>query len=90
MVTAISPCEQPAAQPATERWLSAAAEAQCRLQNSPYPSHRRLRCSFRAGVLIVQGRVSSYYLRQMAMALLADLDGVDQFVDRVVVIDKGV
>ena len=81
MATAISSCGSPA-QPAGP-WLSAGIEAQRRLQNSPYPAHRHLRCSVRAGVLIVQGRVSSYYVRQMVWPLVADLDGVDQFVDRV-------
>ncbi|HEX7449716.1 MAG TPA: BON domain-containing protein [Pirellulales bacterium] len=82
MVTAISSRRSSTA----GQWPATAAEAQRRLQNSPYPSHRRLHCSFRAGVLIVHGRVSSYYLRQMAFALVADLDGVDQFVDRVEVV----
>lgn len=52
----------------------------------PYPAHHRLRCSFRAGVLVVQGRVSSYYMRQMVWALVADLEGIDEFVDRVEVV----
>lgn len=82
MVTAISSRRQST----VGQWPSTGSEAQRRLQNSPYPAHRRLRCSFRAGVLIVQGQVSSYYLRQMAMALVADLDGVDQFVDGVEVV----
>ncbi|MGH7140441.1 MAG: hypothetical protein ACREHD_32300 [Pirellulales bacterium] len=83
MVTALSSCRPPP----TSRGPSTGAEAQRRLQNSPYPAHHRLRCSFRAGVLIVQGQVSSYYMRQMAWALVADLDGIDQFVDRVEVVE---
>lgn len=85
MVTAASSRLQSPAQPAGQ-WLHAGAEAQRRLQCSSYPAHRRLRCSFRAGVLIVQGRVPSYYVRQLALALVADLDGVDQFVDRLEVV----
>lgn len=84
MVTAFSSSSR--RQSTAAHWPATGVEAQRRLQNSPYPSHRRLRCSFRAGVLIVQGQVSSYYLRQMAWALVADLDGVDQFVDRVEVV----
>lgn len=82
MVTAISSRRPPPA-PLAGRGYSTGAEAQHRLENSPYPAHRRLQCDFRAGVLIVQGQVSSYYLRQMAWALVADLDGIDRFVDRV-------
>ncbi|HVX12761.1 MAG TPA: BON domain-containing protein [Pirellulales bacterium] len=63
-------------------------QARHRLQASPYPSHRQLRCSFRDGVLTVDGHVSSYYLRQMAWALLADLEAVEEFVDHIEVADQ--
>lgn len=85
MVTAISSRRPPPA-PVVGRRCSTGAEAQRRLQNSPYPSHRRLHCDFRAGVLIVRGQVSSYYLRQMVWALVGDLDGMDRFVDRIEVL----
>lgn len=61
---------------------SVVAEAHRRLQRSSYPSHRRLECRFHGGVLTIQGRVPSYYLRQIAWALVADLRGIDEFVDR--------
>jgi osmotically-inducible protein OsmY len=64
-----------------------AEQAERCLQSSSYPSHRALRCSFRNGVLTLRGRVSSYYLRQMACALVANLEGVDQVVDRMEVVE---
>ena len=85
MVTAIS-SRRPPPFPLAGRRHSTCAEAQRRLQNSPYPAHRRLRCDFRAGVLIVRGQVSSYYLRQMVWALVGDLDGMDRFIDRIEVL----
>jgi osmotically-inducible protein OsmY len=57
-------------------------EAQERLRHSSYPSHRGLRCRFREGVLTLEGRVSSYYVRQTACALVADIEGVECVVDR--------
>lgn len=46
------------------------------LRDSSYPALRRLSCCYDAGVLIIQGRVSSYYLKQMAQTLLGRLSGV--------------
>lgn len=74
---------EPAAKPG-----SVVDQANRRLQRSPYLSHRRLRCSFREGVLTLDGRVSSYYLRQMAWALVADLEGIAEFVDRIEVANE--
>ena len=67
---------------------SVAEQVQRRLETSPYPLHRHLRCTFRNGVLTLHGRVSSYYLRQMAWALVADLKNIEEFVDRIEVADK--
>lgn len=64
-----------------------AVEAERRLKQSSYPSHRGLRCGFRDGVLTLEGRVSSYYSRQMACAMVSDLEGVECVVDRMEVIE---
>lgn len=68
--------------------LSVAAEAQRRLQQSSYPSHRRLECRFHGGVLTIQGRVPSFYLRQVAWALVTGVRGIDEFVDQMEVDQK--
>jgi hypothetical protein len=67
---------------------SVAEQIYRRLQTSPYPLHRNLRSTFRNGVLTLHGRVSSYYLRQMAWALVADIEGLEEFVDRIEVADE--
>lgn len=64
-----------------------AAEAERCLHKSSYPSHRGLRCAFRDGVLTLEGRVPSYYSRQMACALVANLEGVESVVDRMEVVE---
>ncbi|HET6881619.1 MAG TPA: BON domain-containing protein [Pirellulales bacterium] len=72
---------------ASPRSSAIVAQAERRLQASSYPSHRCLRCSFREGVLTIEGRVSSYYLRQLACALVVNLEGVERVVDRMEVME---
>lgn len=84
-VLAVSP-PRPLYQP-LPRPSSVVAAAERRLQASSYPSHRKLQCDYRAGVLTLHGCVSSYYLRQMACALVADLEGIEELVDRIEVVE---
>jgi len=49
------------------------AAAQARLRHSPYVPLRNVQCSFFDGVLILWGRVPSYYLKQIAQSLMSDL-----------------
>jgi osmotically-inducible protein OsmY len=52
--------------------LSAAS----RLQRSGYAALRRIACAVEGGVLHLHGCVPSHYLKQVAQALVADVDGV--------------
>jgi hypothetical protein len=52
--------------------------AKSRLQQSPYPEVRNVSCEVRDGVLLLSGRVSSYYFKQLAQTLVADANGVMQ------------
>ena len=52
--------------------LSAAS----RLQRSGYAALRGVGCAVEGGVLHLQGCVPSHYLKQLAQALVADVDGV--------------
>ena len=56
----------------------AAAVAKSRLQQSSYPEVRNVSCEVRDDVLILSGRVSSYYFKQLAQALVADANGAMQ------------
>jgi hypothetical protein len=47
------------------------------LQSSGYSALRGLRCEVTDSVVIVQGVVSSYFLKQMAQTVLRQLDGVE-------------
>jgi osmotically-inducible protein OsmY len=56
--------------------------AESRLRRSAYPALQRLSCDFRAGVLTLRGRLPSYYLKQVALAVVATVDGVEHIVDQ--------
>lgn len=49
-----------------------------RLQSSGYAALRRLQCEVTEGVVIVQGVVASYFLKQMAQTLIQQLDGIQR------------
>jgi osmotically-inducible protein OsmY len=53
------------------------ARATQRLQESSYPSVRRVVCEFHGGMLTLRGRVSSYYLKQIAQTLILGMKGVE-------------
>jgi hypothetical protein len=58
-----------------------AHEAECRLHNSAYSSLRDVHCTCHHGVLIITGRVPSYYVKQVAQSLVRTLDQVDEVVN---------
>ena len=50
---------------------------------SHYRTIRQLRCEFAGGVLTISGRLSSFYLKQLAQTLVRGIDGVEQIVNEV-------
>jgi osmotically-inducible protein OsmY len=56
---------------------SVAVVAAARLRQAPYLELRHVNCYFHCNILSLQGQVSSYYLRQMAQALIQGLEGVE-------------
>jgi osmotically-inducible protein OsmY len=65
------------------------AAAQSRLRNSGYYELYLVSLEFHAGVLSLQGRVSSYYLKQVAQTLILGLDGVVELNNRLEVAATG-
>jgi hypothetical protein len=57
-------------------------EARKMLQSSSHYFLRTVQCEFDGGVLTVRGRVPTFYLKQLAQALLARVPGVDRLVNR--------
>ncbi len=64
--------------------------AQDCLRRSPYPAVRRVSCEYCEGVLVLRGRLPSYYHKQVAQEAVARLEGVTGIVNEVeVVIEPG-
>jgi hypothetical protein len=60
-----------------------ASLAEFRLRSSSFPQLRAVRCDFHEGVLTLRGKVSSFYITQMAQALAARIPGVEEVVNRI-------
>ncbi|MDH3718625.1 MAG: BON domain-containing protein [Planctomycetota bacterium] len=57
---------------------------------SPYVELRRMGCEYRNGVLTLRGRVTSYYLKQLAQTLAMQMEGVQMVNNRLVVAEVAV
>ena len=64
------------------------SEANEVLQNSQYPELKHITCEFAGGVLILRGRVRSYFMKQMAQESLRNFDGVDHISNAIRVADR--
>jgi osmotically-inducible protein OsmY len=63
------------------RYLAEAAMA--RLRTNPYPTIRRVSCECDdQGVLVLRGRLPTYYQKQLAQEAVARLPGVTQVVNQ--------
>lgn len=62
---------------------SVESEAQHLLAQSNYLALRRLRCEFHDGRLILNGRVPTYYLKQIAQTIVRQLPAVRRIDNRV-------
>jgi hypothetical protein len=60
-----------------------AAQAEGRLRTSGHPALQCLVCECRARILVLRGRVSSYYLKQLAQELVRRIDGTEAIVNLV-------
>ena len=57
-------------------------EAQSRLRKSGYRELHLISCDFHEGVLTLRGRISSFYLKQVAQELIRRLDGAEEVNNR--------
>ncbi len=71
-------------QPGTDAPLMQLGElAEARLRANPYLALKSITCDCRLGMLVLRGRVATYYLKQMATAAVADLPGVCRVVNQI-------
>ncbi len=73
----------------TARRVDPAELAERALRNSPYLALRNVTCACRDGVLTLRGCLPTYYLKQVAQAVVARVDGVRQVVNEIEVVCGG-
>jgi hypothetical protein len=61
-------------------------EAECRLRRSGYLALRDVSCDVRAGVVRLRGRLPTYYLKQVAQAVVAEVEGVRRIINLIDVV----
>jgi len=66
------------------------AIAEARLKASSYHALRRVRCTYDHGVLALEGHLRTFFQKQLAQELVADLEGVKQVVNRIEVIVRAI
>jgi osmotically-inducible protein OsmY len=57
--------------------------ARARLLGNAYLALRNVSCAYEGGVLTLRGSLPSYYLKQVAQAAVASLDGVGRVVNEI-------
>ncbi len=72
--------------PPPPRHVDLADLAERALRSSPYLALRNVSCECRAGVLTLRGCLPTYYLKQVAQAVAARIDGVRQIVNEIEVV----
>jgi hypothetical protein len=64
------------------------AEARSRFIRSPYHELHDINCDFREGVLILRGRVPSYFIKQVAQSAVFSLEDIAEIDNRLEVIEE--
>jgi hypothetical protein len=62
------------------------ASAERRLRSNSYLALRNLSCDWHEGVLVLWGCLPTYYLKQVAQAAVAPLEGVERIENRIRVV----
>jgi osmotically-inducible protein OsmY len=62
--------------------------AQDRLRQSAHAALREVTCEFLEGVLVLRGRVPSFYCKQLAQETIGPLEGVVQIVNEIDVVGE--
>ena len=67
----------------TDRDADSVAHSVTRLfRQSPYRRLGQLMCEHHEGVVIIRGRLPSFYLKQIAQTLASKVDGVEEIINR--------
>jgi osmotically-inducible protein OsmY len=63
-----------------------AAVAASRLSASSHPALRKILCNYDEGVLVLRGRLNSFFHMQMAQEIVARIEGVERVVNQIEVV----
>jgi hypothetical protein len=70
----------------TPRPTDVADQARALLLRNPYLALKNVACEYSEGVLTLRGYLPSYYLKQIAQTIVANLEGVDRLVNAIEVV----
>jgi hypothetical protein len=70
----------------TQRPTDVADQARALLLRNPYLALKNVSCEYIDGVLTLRGYLPSYYLKQIAQTIVANLEGVGQLVNAIEVV----
>jgi osmotically-inducible protein OsmY len=66
-----------------EAYREVARVAEEHLRHNPYTAGKTISCECERGVLVLHGRVASYYQKQHAQAAVLRLEGVAEVVNKI-------
>jgi osmotically-inducible protein OsmY len=62
--------------------------ADIRLRRNGYPTLKKVSCDFSEGTLTLRGHVPTYYLKQLAQAAVAAIEGVERIHNQIEVCQR--
>ncbi|HEV3204764.1 MAG TPA: BON domain-containing protein [Gemmataceae bacterium] len=66
--------------------LDPAELAESHLRSNSYLALKNISCEYQEGVLILKGYLPTYYLKQVAQAVVAPTEGVDRILNQIEVV----
>lgn len=72
------------------RSLEIADIAEARLSASSHPALRNVFCKFDDGVLVLRGRLNSFFHTQLAQEAVRTIKGVERVVNKIEVLPRGI
>jgi osmotically-inducible protein OsmY len=63
-----------------------AAIAEARLMSSPHPALRKVFCNYEDGVLVLRGRLNSFFHAQLAQETVRKVEGVERVVNQIEIV----
>ena len=70
--------------------LEIATIAKARLRGSSHRALRMVLCQYHEGVLVLRGRLNSFFHAQLAQEAVARIEGVEQVVNQIEVVGRAI